>query len=146
MILWTMLNESISISTISKEVVEEEVRINVQEASNKRKKENKIYPFNDIHQYECDSEEKQEPKRLIQERNKAGNQAHVKLEDQDDIDFAKDKEMVKPNKELNQSLAGTEVNYPESRLEVKPDTQIANQKSIEDTVKVLDFEEVDEGQ
>ena len=86
---------------------------------------------------------------MIQERNKAGNQAHVKLEDQDDIDFAKDKEMVEANKELNQSLAGSEVNYHESRLEVKPDTQIANQKSSEDTIKVLEdcnFEEVDEGQ
>ena len=38
--------QSISISTISNEVVEEEVRINVQETSNKRKKENKIHPFN----------------------------------------------------------------------------------------------------
>ena len=38
-------NQSISISTISNEVVEEEVRINVQATSIRRKKENKIHPF-----------------------------------------------------------------------------------------------------
>ena len=37
--------QSISISTISNEVAEEEVRINIHEASNKRKRENKTHPI-----------------------------------------------------------------------------------------------------